>query len=235
MLDALTIELDSVEQPSLLLVFVVQLARLGEVLPHRSHRVREPRHRVIARVVLEVAHHLLAVFHGFARLERLVEKRRQLVFLLAGGDRGDDLVKVEVGEIGRRFGHLRLRIILQRRIEDAEEGHGRKSPAAEGVRSATRAASRLSRRPRDPSLTWLGEPATRDVLARGAYNDTQSLAGTMRTPPIRHETLGGVISPLAPKGELHRLPGTTRFDQKLRPTSISRDLWAEAKCPSTKN
>ena len=100
-LDALTIELDGVEQPSLLLVFVVQLARLGEVFPHRSHRVREPRHRVIARIVLEIAHHLLAVFHGFARLERLVEKRRQLVFLLAGGDRGDDLVKVEVGEIGR--------------------------------------------------------------------------------------------------------------------------------------
>ena len=65
-------------------------------------------------VLFEIPHNLLAILDGFARPERLMEKRRPIVFLLAGGDRGDNLVEIEVGEIGRRLRGLGVRDAFRR-------------------------------------------------------------------------------------------------------------------------
>ena len=40
----------------------------------------------------------MAVVHGFDLVQRPVEERREVVLLASGGERGHDLIQVEVGE-----------------------------------------------------------------------------------------------------------------------------------------
>jgi len=105
-LDGLAIELDGVERPSLLLVFVRQFPRLREMVPNRPHPNGEFMDRIRSFLVLQVPHHVLAVLDGFDRVQRTIEKRRDVVFLLAHRDRGDDMVEIEVAEKWWRLGGL---------------------------------------------------------------------------------------------------------------------------------
>ena len=77
----------------------------------------------ITYILLKVPHDLVPIVNRLQVRRRRMEKGLEIVFITAGGDRGHDLIEIEVHEEVRRLnlvGKLRLEIRL---VEDAAERH----------------------------------------------------------------------------------------------------------------
>ncbi|MGH7715275.1 MAG: hypothetical protein ACREML_04680, partial [Vulcanimicrobiaceae bacterium] len=98
------------------------------MLAHRAHVLGEHLDRVEQTGIFEILHDFVTKHDGIDIVQRHVEERRQIVFFLAGGDGGDDLIEIEIGQkVGRRHPVVRDAVgtILK---EDALESHGTTRP-----------------------------------------------------------------------------------------------------------
>ena len=137
--------------------------------------------------MLQIPHHVLAVLDGFDRFQRLIEERRQIVFLLAGDDRGDDLIEIEVAEeCGGPTARPR-----PRQVVTADERTLRTVPPA------WRGASR----------SWRGLRLRQALSGASPTPIVREFSwGDIRSSFVAIRRLEELSAPRALKGELHRLP-----------------------------
>ena len=93
------------------------------MLAHLSHAVGKCADGGDDVVALELTQHVVAVADRLDRVQRPVEERGELVLLAAVGERGEDLVEVQITEEGGRpvgRGSVGARLAVK---EDAGEGH----------------------------------------------------------------------------------------------------------------
>jgi hypothetical protein len=122
--DGPAVDLDRIQEPRLLLQWVVELLCLGEVLPHLLGRLGERRDRLVHVGLLEVAQHLVAVAHGCGLMQRRVEERLELVLLPTGGHRPKHLIEIQIDEEVRLLQPLDSRCSLRLPEEDAVKSRG---------------------------------------------------------------------------------------------------------------
>lgn len=117
------IDVHSVQEPARVLMLVVALLGLGQMTAHRAHALGKGLDRVEQGGLFEILHHLVTKRDGIEIAQRHAEERRQVIVVLAGRNRGDDLIKIEIDKAVRR-GTLLVRSTVGGSLkEDAMEGH----------------------------------------------------------------------------------------------------------------
>ena len=81
------------------------------MLVHTAHALGEGPHHWQNFVVFEIAHHRLAILDRREIADRTIKERGQMIVVFAGGDRGDDLVEVQIAEELRLVSGCRLPLL----------------------------------------------------------------------------------------------------------------------------